>query len=152
MAGPDDNRPAGQHPSGQRVLFEFTQLGQQMRVAAIDEATGTEVVVIAPFWGGAPFELLVLPTHHEGHFARTAPPDLVAVGRALRDSLALLREKLGEVSYNLVLHTLPHRASDPFHWHLHVIPRVRSVGAFEQGTGVPINIVAPERATDLLLG
>jgi hypothetical protein len=31
-----------------RVLFEFTQLGQQMRVAALDEATGTEVVVIAP--------------------------------------------------------------------------------------------------------
>ena len=31
-----------------RVLFEFVQLGQQMRVAAIDEATGTEVVVIAP--------------------------------------------------------------------------------------------------------
>ncbi|MBB4050819.1 hypothetical protein GGR20_000437 [Devosia subaequoris] len=30
------------------VLFEFVQLGQQMRVAAIDEATGTEVVVITP--------------------------------------------------------------------------------------------------------
>jgi len=42
MAGRDDNSPSG------RVLFEFTQLGQQMRVAAIDEATGTEVVVICP--------------------------------------------------------------------------------------------------------
>lgn len=30
------------------VLFEFTQVGQQMRVAAIDVATQTEVVVIAP--------------------------------------------------------------------------------------------------------
>ena len=30
------------------VLFEFTQLGAQTRVAAIDAATGTEVVVIAP--------------------------------------------------------------------------------------------------------
>ena len=30
------------------VLFEFVQMGQQMRVAAIDEATGIEVVVIAP--------------------------------------------------------------------------------------------------------
>lgn len=42
MAGRDENPPSG------RVLFEFTQVGQQMRVAAIDEATGTEVVVIAP--------------------------------------------------------------------------------------------------------
>jgi hypothetical protein len=30
------------------VYFEFVQLGQQMRVAAVDAATGTEVVVIAP--------------------------------------------------------------------------------------------------------
>ncbi|GLQ09994.1 hypothetical protein GCM10007913_19260 [Devosia yakushimensis] len=30
------------------VLFEFVQLGQQMRVAAIDSASGTEVVVITP--------------------------------------------------------------------------------------------------------
>ena len=30
------------------VLFEFTAVGQQMRVAAIDPATGTEVIVISP--------------------------------------------------------------------------------------------------------
>ena len=30
------------------VLFEFRQLGAQVRVAALDPATGTEVVVIAP--------------------------------------------------------------------------------------------------------
>ena len=37
----------GQGSSGE-VFFEFTQLGQQMRVAAIDAATSTEVVIIAP--------------------------------------------------------------------------------------------------------
>jgi hypothetical protein len=31
-----------------QVLFEFVQVGAQMRVAAIDSATGTEVVVITP--------------------------------------------------------------------------------------------------------
>ncbi len=30
------------------VFFEFTQIGSQMRVAAIDAATATEVVIIAP--------------------------------------------------------------------------------------------------------
>lgn len=30
------------------VYFEFTQLGAQMRVAAIDAATAPEVIVIAP--------------------------------------------------------------------------------------------------------
>ena len=30
------------------VFFEFSQVGRQMRVAAIDADTGTEVIVIAP--------------------------------------------------------------------------------------------------------
>ncbi|HLV83196.1 MAG TPA: hypothetical protein VKY62_05420 [Devosia sp.] len=30
------------------VLFEFSQVGRQMRVAAIDVDTGTEVIVITP--------------------------------------------------------------------------------------------------------
>lgn len=30
------------------VYFEFVQVGQQMRVAAIDAATGVEVIVITP--------------------------------------------------------------------------------------------------------
>lgn len=39
-----DDKPSA---SGE-VFFEFTQLGGQMRVAAIDGKTGTEVIVIAP--------------------------------------------------------------------------------------------------------
>ena len=30
------------------VYFEFVQVGQQMRVAAVDATTGTEVIVITP--------------------------------------------------------------------------------------------------------
>jgi translation initiation factor 1 (eIF-1/SUI1) len=33
---------------GSDVFFEFTRVGGQIRVAAIDSRTGTEVVVIAP--------------------------------------------------------------------------------------------------------
>ena len=42
-----NNRGGGQGPAGE-VLFEFTQIGPQMRVAAIDVATAIEVVIIAP--------------------------------------------------------------------------------------------------------
>ena len=39
----------GKNASGQGdVYFEFTQIGNQMRVAAIDARTGTEVIIIAP--------------------------------------------------------------------------------------------------------
>ena len=77
---------------------------------------------------------------------------LAAVGRAIKASLALLKENVGDVSYNIVIHTLPHHHEDEFHWHVHVLPRVQSVGGFEQGTGVPINIVAPEQAAATLVG
>lgn len=110
------------------------------------------VVVVAPWWGGSPFELLVIPEHHEGHLRDAAPVDLAAVGHVIRDALARLRDLLGDVSYNLVFHTLPHHATDPFHWHVHLVPRVHSVGGFERGTGVPINIVAPEDACRWLTG
>jgi len=38
----------GGDESAAEVLFEFTQIGPQMRIAAIDVKTSTEVVVIAP--------------------------------------------------------------------------------------------------------
>ena len=114
-------------------------------VSATDAA-----LVIAPWWSGSPFELLVVPTEHEGHLHHASPAQLVAIGTALRDALARQRDLLGEFSYNIVFHTLPHRASDPFHWHAHVTPRLHSVGGFERGTGVPINIVAPEDAAKIL--
>ena len=44
MAAGPDKRSSGPN----EVFFEFTQISGQMRIAAIDAATGTEVVVIAP--------------------------------------------------------------------------------------------------------
>lgn len=104
------------------------------------------VLVVCPFWSGAPYEMLVIPRTHEVHLENTAPADVVAVGRAIRDSLRLLRSQVGDTSYNLVFHTAPHHHEGPFHWHVHIVPRLTSLAGFEQGTGVMINIVAPELA------
>ena len=118
------------------------------RIVCEDERS----IVLCPFWSGAPYEMLVVPRHHEVHLERTSPADVVSVGRAVRDGLALLRKKVGEVSYNLVFHTAPHHHEGPFHWHVHIVPRLTSLAGFEQGTGVLINIVAPELAARHLTG
>ncbi|HKY68733.1 MAG TPA: DUF4921 family protein [Acidimicrobiales bacterium] len=112
------------------------------RVVYADE----RVLVVCPFWSGTPFEMLVLPRNHEVHVPDAAPPDVAAVGRALRDVLGRLRGTVGDVAYNVVFHTAPHRHAGPYHWHVHVLPRLTSVAGFEQGTGVLIDIVAPEMA------
>ena len=44
MAWGADKKPSGPN----EVYFEFIRIGNQMRVAALDAASGTEVVVIAP--------------------------------------------------------------------------------------------------------
>jgi UDPglucose--hexose-1-phosphate uridylyltransferase len=116
------------------------------RVVLADE----RAVVLSPYWSGTPYEMLVVPRDHQAHASHAEPRDVTAVGRALRSSLAKLRGCLGQVSYNLVFHTAAHRSDGPFHWHVHVWPRVTSIAGFEQGTGVMINILAPELATQHL--
>ena len=74
----------------------------------------------------------------------------MAVGRSLRTVLGQLRERLGDVAYNLVFHSAPYRAPEPYHWHVHIWPKLTSQAGFELGTGVLINIVAPEQATEEL--
>ena len=112
------------------------------RVVLADE----RVTVVCPFWSATPYEMLILPRHHEAHLAHAAPADLVSTSRAVRDSLAALGRLVGDVAYNLVFHTAPHHSTDRFHWHVHVLPRLTSAAGFEAGTGVLINIVAPEQA------
>jgi UDPglucose--hexose-1-phosphate uridylyltransferase len=110
-----------------------------------------KVLVVTPFWSGSPFEMLVIPKNHDTELHRTHPSDLVAVGHALRDALARLRACVGDAAYNVVFHTAAHHHGDQsFHWHVHVIPRLTSTAGFEQGTGVLINVVAPEQAAELL--
>jgi UDPglucose--hexose-1-phosphate uridylyltransferase len=116
------------------------------RVAYQDD----RVVVVCPFWSGTPYELLVIPRTHEAHLQGSVPLDLAAVGRGLRNVLADMRGLLGDVAYNLVFHTAPHRHDGEFHWHAHVWPKLTTVAGFERGTGVLINIVPPELAAQEL--
>ncbi len=112
------------------------------RVVYADE----RVLVICPFWSGSPYEMLVIPRAHGPHLHHSSRTDLVAVGKALKAVLGSLREVVGEVAYNLVFHSAPYRAPEPYHWHVHVVPKLTTVAGFELGTGVLINIVNPEEA------
>jgi UDPglucose--hexose-1-phosphate uridylyltransferase len=123
------------------AITEEERLGQ--RVVAARE----RVVALCPYWSGQPYELLVVPREPVAHLDRAAPADLAAVGHLLRDVLVGLRRVLGDIAYNLVAHSAPHRSSAVFHWHVHVLPHVATAVGFEQGTGVRINVVPPEVAT-----
>jgi UDPglucose--hexose-1-phosphate uridylyltransferase len=161
------------HPHGQLLgmpfvpgelaeeLAGFTRFGEACLLCTTIEAefsaghrlvhADDRVLVVAPFWSGAPFEMLVLPVAHQPQLTHADPRDLAAAGRALRDVLVRLRRAVGDAAYNVVFHTAPHHQRDSgYHWHIHLTPRITSVAGFEQGTGVLINIVAPELAAQAL--
>lgn len=99
--------------------------------------------------------MLIVPKTHGAHLARSAPPDLVAVGHALRTALDRLRHCVDDPPpppQRGVPHRAPPRCRRPVPWHVHVLPRVTSVAGFEQGTGVMTNIVPPELAAQQLNG
>lgn len=118
------------------------ELRAKQRIVWADD----RVVVLCPYWSGSPYELLAVPLSGGAHLARAAPADLAAMGRALRAVAGRLRALLGDVAYNVVVHTAPHHAEPTFCWHVHLLPQTTTAAGFEQGTGVRINVVPPERA------
>ena len=63
--------------------------------------------MISPFWGGTPYELLIVPRQHELHLHRADPADLAGMGRSVQRALAGLRSRLGDIAYNIMFHTAP---------------------------------------------
>jgi UDPglucose--hexose-1-phosphate uridylyltransferase len=90
--------------------------------------------------------MLIVPRHHELHLQDTDDASLQAVGRALRDATAFLNEAIGDVAYNVGFHTAPYAHQGEYHWHIHIWPNLVTQAGFERGTGVLINVKAPEQA------
>lgn len=126
---------AQERDSGTRVILE-----------------NTHFMVFAPFASRYPFEVCILPKHHAAHFAQE-PPDVHRVFAAtLQEVLQRLARILDDPPYNYMIYTAPvNLEHEPlFHWHLTLAPRLAVPAGFEMGTGVYINIVAPEEAAEYL--
>jgi UDPglucose--hexose-1-phosphate uridylyltransferase len=124
------------------------EIAVQHRVVVEDD----RVVVVAPFWSGSPFEMLVIPKTHEPHLHDAQPPDLTGVARAIRSALEKLRDTVGDVAYNVVFHSAPFRLQGDYHWHVHLVPKLTTRAGFELGTGVLLNVMPPELAAQALTG
>ncbi len=109
-------------------------------------------VAFAPYASRSPFELWVVPRHHEADFGRATDAQLTSAAETLQKVLRLL-DVLDGPPYNLVLHTAPlqDRVDETYHWHWEIHPRLREIAGLELGTGLPVNPIAPEEAVAELL-
>jgi UDPglucose--hexose-1-phosphate uridylyltransferase len=118
-----------------RVLTE--ELEQRIRV--VSERDG--LVLLCPFAGRQPYELLVAPRECErdpfasGHLGSA----LVLVAEGLRR----LHVAEGVVPINAWLHASGH-------WHVEVVPRLTILAGLELGSGYFVNTLAPESAAGVL--
>jgi UDPglucose--hexose-1-phosphate uridylyltransferase len=107
--------------------------------------------VWSPFAAFVPYGMRVAHRSTRARIDEATDAEIRVVAIAIRDALAALHDLLGEVPYNLVLRTAAAgRPTGEFHWHVDVLPRTTLVAGFEEGTGVLVNVVAPEQAAALL--
>lgn len=109
------------------------------RLVAIDD----EAVLLAPYAARLPYQLMLAPRRPRARFEDDGP-----LGAALlHDALNRLRRVLGGVMppLNLWVRTAP-RGAEHFCWRIDVVPRLTHLAGLELGTGVHLNIVAPEQA------
>ena len=125
---------------GGNLLQDLVQeeVRRRDRIVAIDD----EAVLMAPYASRLPYQLLLAPRRPRPRFEADGP-----TGAALlHDGLTRLTKRLGATPpLNLWVRTAP-LGADHFCWRIDVLPRLTNLAGVELGTGVHLNIVAPERA------
>lgn len=102
------------------------------------------------FAGKVPYETWIMPKQHNAYFSTISKSQIKDLARILKRVIKRIKICLGDVDYNMVLHTSPvntnNRIDDIFHWHLEIMPKLTKIAGFEWGTGYYINPVFPEDA------
>ena len=124
---------------GGNLLGDLVQQEVQMRErnVAIDD----EAVLMAPYASRLPFQLMIAPRRTRARFEDDGP---LAAG-LLHDALGRLQRRLGaSPPLNLWVRTAP-RGADHFCWRIDIVPRLTHLAGLELGTGLHLDIVAPEQ-------
>jgi UDPglucose--hexose-1-phosphate uridylyltransferase len=125
---------------GGNMLADLVQeeVRRRERIVAIDD----EAVLMAPYGGQLPYQLMIAPRVPRMRFEDDGP-----TGAALlHDALNRLARRLGAFPpLNMWVRTAPSGA-EHFCWRIDILPRLTHLAGLELGAGVHLNIVAPERA------
>jgi len=115
-------------------------------------AENADIVAIAPYAPRFPFETWLLPKRHQSLFEEAPRHEYASLARLLGDMLRRMNRALVSPPYNLLIHSAPivEPASDYYHWHVEIIPKLTKVAGFEWATGFYLNPTAPEEAAQVL--
>ncbi len=115
-------------------------------------AENADFMAVTPYASRFSFETWILPKAHASHFEEMPDAQAERLAEVLKTALTKLSVSLPELSYNLIVHTMPVRepSAGHYHWHIEIMPKLSHVAGFEWGTGFYINTVSPEDAAEIL--
>jgi len=125
---------------GANLLAELVQheVRQRERVVAIDD----DAVLMAPYGSSVAYQLMIAPRTPRMRFEDDGPSGAAMLHAALNR----LKRLLGaSPPLNLWVRTAP-QGSEHFCWRIDILPRLATLAGLELGTGLGLNVVAPERA------
>ena len=129
---------------GRNLLEDLLQEEVRLRERLVDY--DSEAVAICPFAARVPYQLQIVPRAPRPRFEDAGPLG----AHLLHAALGRLARVLGALPpLNLWVRTAP-RGAQYFCWRIDVMPRLTHHAGLELGTGVHLNVVAPERAAEEL--
>jgi UDPglucose--hexose-1-phosphate uridylyltransferase len=126
------------------------ELAEEVRLVC----SNSGFVALCPFASTVPYEMWILPRRHASSFGVLTDEEAGLLAKLLKEALHRLYDLLDNPDYNYVVRSAPHHsAGEPhFHWYVEILPRLTTRAGFEIGSGMNINVVAPESAAESLRG
>ena len=124
------------------------EIMQGIRVVAENQ----DFIALSPYAPKSPFEIWVMPKAHESAFENCQKHHYENLSLIFSEVLKRMDKVLNFPPYNFILHAAPLKngASQYYHWHFEIMPKLAKVAGFEWGSGFYINPTPPEEATKFL--
>jgi len=122
-------------------ILEF-ELERETRIVYRNE----RFVAYVPYAASVPYEVHILPRVHDALFGDMSDHEAALFADCLRKTMRKVYHALFNPDYNLLLRNPPYPLSGvPFyHWHLQILPHTTSMGGFELGSRIRVNVTRPE--------
>lgn len=142
---------------GLEQYYEYRSRCVYCHIIEVEHTEGIRVIAqnkyflsFEPFASRYPFETWIIPRKHKPNFLEAMGEELKGLSDILKETLQRIHICLKDPPYNLMFINAPWSYQSLFHWHIEIIPRLTIAAGFELGTGIYINVVAPEDAARYL--
>jgi len=111
-----------------------------------------DFIAVTPYAPKSPFEIWILPKIHESNFENCQKHHYENLSMIFSDVLRRMDKVLNYPPYNFILHAAPMKdgATQFYHWHFELMPKLIRMAGFEWGSGFYINPTPPEEAAKFL--